>query len=130
MVANGEEARRMVLRRSTGTRAGPQAVLPVRGPDYLVAHACFGCCKSWKVRPNTDAVCPECGSSLSEMGRSFKAPRKSDVEQWAKAKALWSAGFRFWSYRSDPDAEPLPERLREVEDFIRRNPKHPMRLSR
>jgi hypothetical protein len=63
------------------------------------------------------------------MGRTFKAPKRSDVEQWQKVQALWSAGFRFWSYRSHPDAEPLPERLRDVDDFIRRNPKHPTRIA-
>ena len=97
--------------------------------DYLIAHACFDCCKSWKVRADRDARCPDCGSALHEMGRSFKAPKKTDAEQWAKVKALWSAGFRFGSYRSHPEAEPLPERLREVEDFIRRNPEHPMRIA-
>jgi len=64
------------------------------------------------------------------MGRSFKAPKKSDVEQWNKVRELWSAGFRFSSYRSHPAAEPLPERLREVDEFIRRNPDHPLRLVR
>jgi hypothetical protein len=64
------------------------------------------------------------------MGRSFKTPKRSDAEQWQKVQALWSAGFRFQSYRSHRDAEPLPERLQEVDDFIRRNPKHPMRIAR
>ncbi|MFX7747703.1 hypothetical protein ABTK03_20215, partial [Acinetobacter baumannii] len=47
----------------------------------------------------------------------------------AKVQVLWSAGFRFWSYRSHPDAEPLPERLRDVDDFIRRNLRHSMRIA-
>ncbi|MBK3662943.1 hypothetical protein JJE66_17170 [Bradyrhizobium diazoefficiens] len=46
-----------------------------------------------------------------------------------KVQALWSAGFRFWSYRSYPDAEPLPDRMQDVDDFMRRNPKHPMRIA-
>ena len=62
------------------------------------------------------------------MGRSFKAPKRSDVDQWKKVETLWDAGFRFWSYRSYPEAEPLPDRLDEVEDFIRRNPVHPARI--
>jgi hypothetical protein len=64
------------------------------------------------------------------MGRSFKTPKTSDDEQWKKVCALWLSGFRFWSYRSYPDAEPLPERLRDVSDFIRRNPDHPFRVVR
>jgi len=63
------------------------------------------------------------------MGRAFKAPRKLDVEQWQKVEALWRAGFRFvpcpWS-----EVEPLPDRLREVDQFIRSNPDHPLRLVR
>jgi hypothetical protein len=101
-----------------------------RGPDYLIAHACFECRKSLKVRMEGASVCPECGGPLHAMGRSFKAPKRTDAEQWKKVEALWSAGFRFWSYRSHPDAEPLPERLRDLEDFIRRNPEHPMRVAR
>jgi hypothetical protein len=63
------------------------------------------------------------------MGRAFKAPRKADAEQWKKVEALWQAGFRFWSQWSS-EIEPLPKRLREVEDFIKRNPNHPARLRR
>jgi len=105
-----------------------------RGPEYRVAHACFACRKSFKIAPRPAAAparepaCPGCGKALSWMGRTFKAPRRSDVEQWRKVEALWNAGFRFHSYRSHPGAEPLPDRLREVEDFIRRNPVHPLRL--
>jgi len=64
------------------------------------------------------------------MGRSFRVPPRANIEQWEKVRLLWQAGFRFWSYRSHPEAEPLPDRLRDVEDFIRRNPNHPMRQHR
>ena len=62
------------------------------------------------------------------MGRTFKAPKRDDTAQWKKVQALWNAGFRFSSYRSCPDAEPLPATLSEVQDFIARNPDHPMRV--
>ncbi|MBE5315173.1 MAG: hypothetical protein H4O13_07200 [Xanthomonadales bacterium] len=62
------------------------------------------------------------------MGRSFKAPPSRDSEQWAKVEALYSAGFRFYSYRS-ADGPPLPERLAEIESFIRDNPAHPLRVA-
>jgi len=62
------------------------------------------------------------------MGRAFKAPKKSDVEQWRKVEALWMAGFRFWPFHS-PEVEPLPEHLREVDEFVERNPNHPLRLA-
>jgi len=101
------------------------------GPDprYRIAHVCFRCRKSWKMPLDPAGhVCPACGDRVCLMGRSFKAPKKTDAEQWEKVRRLWTAGFRFFSYRSHPDAEPLPERLSEVDDFIARNPCHPFRV--
>ena len=99
-------------------------------PQYLIAHACFDCRKSFKVapRPDSTATCPSCGGDLHEMGRSFKAPPAKDAEQWAKVQALYSAGFRFFSYRST-SGPPLPARLCEVEAFIQDNPAHPLRVA-
>lgn len=62
------------------------------------------------------------------MGRSFKAPRHSDAKQWEKVRLLWENGFRFFSYRSDPEAEPLPQQLKDVPGFVARNPDHPFKL--
>jgi hypothetical protein len=62
------------------------------------------------------------------MGRAFKAPKKSDAEQWQKVEALWRAGFRFWP-ASLSEVEAFPERLRDVDEFVRRNPNHPLRLA-
>jgi hypothetical protein len=61
------------------------------------------------------------------MGRAFKVPKKSDQEQWDKVEALWAAGFRFVNHTARGEAEAYPARLRDVDDFIRRNPHHPFR---
>jgi hypothetical protein len=63
------------------------------------------------------------------MGRSFRAPAHSNVEQWRKVQALYAHGFRFSSYRSYPDAPRLPERHREVAAFVAANPAHPFRVA-
>lgn len=73
--------------------------------------------------------CPECGVTLQSMGRAFKVPKKSDNEQWAKVRALWFAGFRFVNHTRWREVEPFPERLREVDEFVRRNPQHPFRVA-
>ena len=112
-----------------GLRLDPLPLALPNGPEYLIAHACFACRKSCKVRPDTEAVCPQCATPLHEMGRAFKAPKKADAEQWRKVEALWYQGFRFWS-DGTTEVEPLPTRLREVDDFVRRNPNHPARLIR
>lgn len=121
---------RMELRRSVGNRkvTGPHVPPYHRGPEYLIAHACFDCRKSWKRHGDTAQLCPQCRGPLALMGRSFKAPKKADEAQWEKVPRLWDAGFRFWSYRSFPDAERFPEGVREVDAFIQRNPHHSMRI--
>lgn len=110
----------------------PVAVRTLRmpSPQYLIAHACFACRKSFKVapRPAFTSTCPNCSALLHEMGRSFKAPPTKDTEQWAKVQALFDAGFRFSSYRS-ADGPPLPDHLSEVDGFIRDNPEHPLRVA-
>lgn len=131
MAAVLDKQARMAKRRAIGNRAPPTPVVPTppRGPGYLIAHACFDCLKSWKRTPDGQHPCPECRKPLAMMGRSFRAPAIRKRDQWEKVRRLWNAGFRFWSYRSFPDAEPYPDALREVDAFIRRNPDHPMRVT-
>lgn len=129
MVKKDEKARRMEVRKRTGTRTiePPKNPRYPRGPAYLVAHACFECRKSFKRKPRDhDIACPNCGNVLREMGRSFKAPKKTALKQWQKVGMLWNAGFRFPT--SNTDANPYPENLDDVETFIKDNPKHPFRL--
>jgi len=102
---------------------------------YRIAHACFDCRKSFKIEVEYLTYkgghnCPQCGNELQYLGRSFKAPKQKDTKQWEKVRRLIKAGFVFFSYRSFPEAEPLPETLQEVDAFIERNTDHPMRLGR
>jgi hypothetical protein len=62
------------------------------------------------------------------MGRAFKVPRKADKEQWSKVEALWRAGYRFINHTGWREVEPFPDRLRDVEGFVRQNPEHPFRV--
>lgn len=127
-----EKARRMELRRDIGNRKLPLPP-PPRGshPKYLVAHACFECRRSMKVVPRpadqSQPRCPECGAVAYWMGRTFRAPRRDNLEQWAKVMALYAHGFRFVGSGSHSDP-PMPKRLREVEGFVRANPKHRCRV--
>ena len=131
IMTSTSNAERMEIRRSVGNREVPGPTVPPyhRGAECLWPHACFDCRKSWKLTEESSAKCPECGGDLHWMGRAFKVPRKADTEQWAKVRALWVAGFRFFnSHGSKGTYDPFPERLREVEDFVRRNPRHPFRV--
>ena len=131
IMTSTSKAERMEIRRSVGNREVPGPTVPPyhRGAECLWPHACFDCRKSWKLTEESSAKCPECGGDLHWMGRAFKVPRKADTEQWVKVRALWVAGFRFFnSHGSKGTYDPFPERLREVEDFVRRNPRHPFRV--
>ncbi len=112
--------------------------------EHTLQHACFTCRKVFKktVPGKSEELhrdsyvvgmaeivsfrCPECGGSLHAMGKTFRAPRSSRVEQWKVIEMLFHAGFRFISGRGS-HAE-LPTRLRDVERFICENPDHPLRL--
>lgn len=129
MKTSPSKSERMELRKAIGNRViAVTSSPPYRGPEYLVAHACFGCRKSWKLQEESSAVCPQCGKSLNWMGRAFKTPKKTDFEQWQKVEALWKAGFRFLPNTGWRDVKPYPERLRDVANFIAQNTKHPFRV--
>lgn len=125
------KSERMQLRKAIGNRVatGPDVPPYLRGPKYLVAHACFNCRKSWKLPEESAAVCPQCEQPVSWMGRAFKAPRKSDVEQWKKVEELWLAGFRFFPNTRGREVAPYPERLRDAAGFVADNPNHPFRVA-
>jgi len=128
-----ERKRRLM---NLGIRDYPNFSEPKQGQStpYRIAHACFECRKSYKIvveyfNHSDNHKCPQCGCKIKYMGRSFKTPKQSDIKQWEKVKKLHEAGFLFFSYSSFPDAEALPDKLQEVDDFIARNPNHPMRVS-
>ena len=124
-----DKARQMKLRRQGGTHEWPAEAfwprpgVPGRGGAYLVAHACFACRRSVKVHvgywQRREARCPECAGALHWLGRTFRAPKRSDIKQWKKVEALWQAGFRFNTYGGK--AEPLPETFKEAGAFIVRH---------
>jgi hypothetical protein len=62
------------------------------------------------------------------MVRAFKVSRKPNKEQWSRVEALWRAGYRFINHTGWRDVGPYPDRLRGVEDFVRKNPEHPFRI--
>jgi DNA-directed RNA polymerase subunit RPC12/RpoP len=126
-----EKQRRMELRKEIGNRViVPPEPQTIRGPAYLIAHACFRCRKSFKVKPRETRIrCPQCGGEIHWMGRNFEAPKMSDVEQWRKVQALYAHGFRFFGDGSYPHATPLPDRYRDVARFVEENPNHPFRVA-
>jgi len=130
MTQGPSKSERMEIRQATGNRVilGPNSEARPCGPKYLVAHACFDCRKSWKLSDEKSGTCPQCGSALHWMGRAFKAPKKSDTEQWKKVAVLWNAGFRFLSHTRWSEDEPYPDRLRDVAAFIDRNLDHRFRV--
>ena len=130
MTQGPSKSERMEIRKAIGNREilGPNSEARPCGPKYLVAHACFDCRKSWKLPEEQSGICPQCGSNLHWMGRAFKAPKKSDTEQWKKVEVLWNAGFRFVPNTRWSEVEPYPEKLRDVAAFIANNLEHRFRV--
>ncbi len=121
MTTKQEKARRMEIRKKVGNRVIEPPVHRERdrGGD-LDAHACFSCRVSFKIALREGiAPCPNCRRPLAPMGRSFKAPKKSNIMQWKKVEKLWQADFRFHTYGTH-DA-PFPKRWQDVDKFIRDN---------
>lgn len=121
---------RMELRRSLGGRKLPDP--PVRGSRGIrkIAFACFRCRISVKreAAEQETAVCARCGGTLHRMGWSFHAPASTDIEQWEKVQTLFAEGFRFFG-TGDMSHEALPDRLRDVPAFLKRNPTHRLRVA-
>ena len=93
------------------------------GPVYLTQCACFACRKSFKKDvsdPRYTPSCPECGKPLVQMGRYFRAPRKSDIAQWKKVEMLRHAGVYFGGSQSW-ELGKFPETIREAKAFIAKN---------
>lgn len=90
----------------------------------LMPYACLYCRKSFK-RPRVFAPpeyrpCPVCGKPAIGLHPNFKAPRATNVKQWAKVRLLVENGFRFrpiWDpVKSAPI--PYPETLRDAGPWI------------
>ncbi len=124
-----EKHRRMEIRRNIGNRQARSTSQFSVGYfyPYLAAHACFSCQKSFKLNCDKGHICPECGETVYLMGRAFKAPKLRDDEQWRQVQKLYALGFRFYSYGGD--YQPLPERLREVDNFVLSYPNHELQIA-
>ena len=75
------------------------------GP-YKPHYACFSCRKAFKRRLPTDfeyegeekdALCPQCGQEMNNMGLDFKPPRQSDRRAWKVLEELFYVGEKFHS---------------------------------
>ena len=92
-----------------------------------MAFACLSCQKSFKREfVLTDGVpmvlkCPQCGGHSYNLGRHFKAPKKTDKKQWDKVAYLMNHGFYFQKvYDQEKGGEliPYPKTLQEAKEFV------------
>ncbi len=109
MVKGSEKARRARMRKAAGLKRFSELFAErqqrdqdrepqrLRRSAFLVSYACFTCRKSFKKPfvPDRRYKCPQCAQDMAHLGRSFKAPRKTEKQQWEKVRRLWSAGYRF-----------------------------------
>lgn len=142
MAKRSEKARRAQLRKAAGLKRFSELFAErqqreqklgsqrMRRSSFLVSFACFACRKSFKkpLVPDHQFKCPQCAQELAHMGRSFKAPRRTEKRQWEKVQQLWSAGYRFHTNTRGQHVPAFPHKLRDVDNWIKKNPRHPFRL--
>jgi DNA-directed RNA polymerase subunit RPC12/RpoP len=94
---------------------------------YNTSFVCLSCQKSFKRQSNaaksvSDILpCPECGGPSYNFGRHFKAPKRTDKQQWQKIKFLFEHGFRFQKIRKGSghhNTIAYPETLAEAKEFV------------
>jgi DNA replicative helicase MCM subunit Mcm2 (Cdc46/Mcm family) len=94
---------------------------------YNMAFACLECQKSFKREFDLSKEfpltlkCPNCGGISHNLGRHFKAPKKTDAKQWAKVKFLIEHGFFFqkiYDKNNNGLNIPYPKTLEEAEEFV------------
>ena len=125
---NEEKQRKMILRREAGYRDLPEPRVEVRGSEYAMSFACFTCRTAQKrhfeATPNdypTTMECPVCKDQMINLGRHFKAPKKSNISQWKKVKYLVDHGFVFQKIRvgnNTIESVPYPKTLSEAKEFV------------
>lgn len=80
--------------------------------EYKPHFACFNCRKTFKRRLLRDisseshnkeefqlkeAICPECGELMADMGMDFQAPKRTDMKAWRHIQVLHSVEITFHS---------------------------------
>ena len=88
-------------------------------------YACFACRKMFRQPMRGDmarpigkeeprvVACPQCGQTMTNMGKYFETPRQTDVKQWRKVQELCAHGYLFGG-----SGYPRPATLQEVEPFL------------
>lgn len=66
--------------------------------------------KRWAQGVN--AQCPRCKKPLAFLGRYFKVPPQSALNQWRKAELLWRSGWIADGYSNSPKT------LRDAREFV------------
>ena len=99
------------------------------GITYKEHYACFSCRKMFRQPMRHEmahpigreekriVACPQCGQTMSNLGKDFKAPRQSDVKQWQKVQDLYANGYSFGSCGCVGPG-PRPATLKEVKPFL------------
>ena len=93
---------------------------------YTVSFACLNCRRAFKreVNPAQSSLkldCHNCSSSAYNLGRHFKAPKRTDLQQWKKIEFLLQHGFRFQKIRTSShhhDTVPYPQTLAQAREFV------------
>jgi len=115
------------LRWDAGLRSS-EPKIRAHGPEYSMSYACLSCKTAHKRHVDGSPLdyprkmeCPICKSETFNLGRHFKAPKKSDKAQWIKVEFLIKHGFQFQKIRLEKngyESVPYPKTLDEAKEFV------------
>ena len=67
---------------------------------------------------NRSIKCPECGNLMADLGRDFKAPKKTAIKEWKIVEGLYKTGKVFHTCGCDGIGY-IPQNLKDYEVYLR-----------
>ncbi|ANF51524.1 hypothetical protein A0O34_13865 [Chryseobacterium glaciei] len=68
---------------------------------------------------NRDIKCPECGNLMADLGRDFKAPKKTAIKEWKIVEGLFKLGKRFHTCGCDGIGY-IPQNPKDYEVYLQK----------
>lgn len=88
--------------------------------SFLFPNVCFECRKVFR-KPSRDEarICPECSNTLIVLSRKFKAPKKSNIEEWKVIEFIVKSGFTYHTihFKNGQQAK-YPKTMNEAKEFV------------
>lgn len=66
-----------------------------------------------------EVLCPQCARPMADMGKDFRAPKKTEIEAWEVLAFLYDRGFSFHGCGCDAGGYIPPRKRRHIPAFLK-----------